>query len=363
MNAKSTIMLAVLAGTAGVAVATENVMPVMGTIAELRQAGAIKAYYYNLATGERTLINQNTDVGALSRAGEEYVFNNISLEGLDGGWGALPNNSEYIAPAEITANAFVDGIIWGYATQITEPDTNGIPGNDVVLRFYDADQAKLTLSPNAALILQLTVGDINGKAASQTTAGIYYFFDLTTIGAEFELADNDGVDGLGNPIPTLSEDLPFIAAVPNSGNRLGNFTMSVQFTNNSALTGNQGAFFEGGSFSRTSEVDGAGIGGLFPFPIPGFTQGFGQDKTFDLDYDGRDNPANPTAPGTFRWTSYSYTFPSVCLISPTGNSPYLSVIGRSGAIQDPTATYYLPSEGFDFGDFLAFFGEFDTLSN
>ena len=52
MNAKSIITLAALAGCAmtTAALATDGVLPLAGTIKELRDAGAIKVYYYNLAS-------------------------------------------------------------------------------------------------------------------------------------------------------------------------------------------------------------------------------------------------------------------------------------------------------------------------
>ena len=358
MNAKSIITLAALAGCAmtTAALATDGVLPLAGTIKELRDAGAIKVYYYNLATGERTLI-KNGDVAAASgntrAASERFVFNNISLGGVDGGWGALPNLNETVAPASICANSFVDGFLFGYATQITEPDTNGIPDNDVTIRFYDADQGRN--SPNAALVAGITITDINGKDATQTTAGVYYLVDLTTIGAEFELADNDGADFNGNPVGATAEDI--------DGTGYGNIAIGVQFNNaNLTLTGSQGVLFEGGSFAHTSEVDSAGIGGLITNSVPGIMSGFGQKTYFDL-FTGTGGASRAGFINTYRWSDYSYTFPSICLFGPTGNDNFLAATTWSGTQFDPSNTYLVPTMAHNFSALLAFFASQDTLSN
>jgi len=358
MNAKSIITLAALAGSAltTAALATDGVLPLAGTIKELRDSGSISVYYYNLATGERTLI-KNGDVAAAtgnSRASSDrFVFNNLSLAGTDGGWGALTNLNESIAPALICANTFVDGFLFGYATQITEPSTAGIPGNSVTVRFYDADQARN--SPNAALVRGITLNNINGKTASQTTAGVYYLVDLTTIAAEFELADNDGVDYNGNPVAATAEDI--------NGSGYGNFAIGVQFNNTSTTaTGNQGVLFEGGSFAHTSDIDSAGIGGLVTNSIPGIMTGFGQRTYFDL-FTGTGGAARVGFINTYRWSSYDYTFPSICLFGPTGNDSYLAATTWAGTQLDPTNTYNVPTMSHGFSAFLAFFNSQDNLSN
>lgn len=191
MKAKSCMMIAVAAGAACSAFASE---PQLAVASQARHAGHV---YVNVRTGERVFTPASTGT---SRAGDGIFVNEDNAANGNFFWG-IDNptrtgtiqafGSEGSDSGDIPFNTVVDGLVVGYATNagLEIAPVSTLPGFTMINWFYDNDGGIGDLAGVPAFGLLLSSAP--GAYFSSGFTGWTFTFDFApdSIG---ELGDNDG---------------------------------------------------------------------------------------------------------------------------------------------------------------------------
>lgn len=197
MKAKSCMMVAVAAGAACTAFASE---PQLAEALNFRHAGHV---YVNMRTGER-VVTLGAPAGGTSRFGDGVFVNQDNAANGNFFFG---NDNPTRAPTipalgsevgdwgDIPFNTVVDGIGLGYATNagLEIAPVSSLPGFTLIQWYYDCDGG-LAASEVAVPAAGLALSSAPGAYFSTGFTGWTFTFDFepTTQGYFFEIGDNDG---------------------------------------------------------------------------------------------------------------------------------------------------------------------------
>lgn len=194
MKAKSCMMMAVAAGAACSAFATE---PQIDTASKAVVKGHV---YVNARTGERTI----TPVGGTSRMGpgvwinEDSASNGNFFWGMDNPTATFPTlggtriGGEASVWGDLEFDTFIDGYTTAYATNVFA-GTTSVPGYTLINWWFDCDNGFNDVS--AIPVWGIGLSSINGGDPTLPPtlfAGWIYTVDLAGTGLEFEMGDTDG---------------------------------------------------------------------------------------------------------------------------------------------------------------------------
>jgi len=196
MKAKSCMMMAVAAGAACSAFATE---PQIETANQVVLKGHI---YVNARTGERTVnpINSNNRMGAPVWQNEDSASNGNFFWGMDNPTATFPTSvgggqrigGEASNWGDLEFDTFIDGYTTAYATAVFD-GTSSIAGFSIINWWFDCDDGFNDIS--AIPVWGIGLSSIAGgdpTLGSTLFAGWIYTVDLAGTGFEFEMGDTDG---------------------------------------------------------------------------------------------------------------------------------------------------------------------------
>lgn len=194
MKAKSCMMVAVAAGAACSAFASE---PQLAVASNFREAGHV---YINMRTGERVFTPAGQS-GGTSRAGggifvnEDSAANGNYFFGLDN-----PTRVNASIPAlgtegetggDIPFNSQIDGLVMGYATNagLEIAPVSSLPGFTAIMWFYDNSNGNNSVGAVPAAGVALSSAP--GAYFSSGFTGWTFTFDFGTGAYQWEMGDND----------------------------------------------------------------------------------------------------------------------------------------------------------------------------
>lgn len=213
MKAKSCMMVAVAAGAACSAFASEPKQVVEAQ--NFRDAGHV---YVNMRTGERVFTPAGQSSGT-SRFGtgifvnEDSTSNGNYFFGIDNPTrtGTIPAlGTEGETGGDIPFNSQIDGLVMGYATNagLEIAPVSSLPGFTAIMWFYDNSNANnsTTAVPAAGLALS----SAPGAYFSAGFTGWTFTFDFGTGAYAWEMGDNDGsAAGWPNQINGANQGVDF----------------------------------------------------------------------------------------------------------------------------------------------------------